>query len=499
VPEEDESRMPPLKVMRRRLNGVYSAEGFRGSTRRYVLIVAMLVGLASVPTLAAITAETLKDGSHSGAMDVPLMPAPSTGLVMPQPGSASTLPTASRGTGPAPPAPVLPPASSPASGPSSAAPIPSEPVSSGPAGGPVHGQAGKQSTRPSTSDNSEKDPENDSSGRGSASVDGSQGSGSPTATGSHGPSSGGVTSHNPGWGVPSSAGSSSAGSGSGSGLDNSDTDGPDLGGSGSGVSGLGDSGADSSGPESPSSSSESPSSGSGSSGSGSSGSGSSGSGSSGSGSSGTSSSASDGSRPHGSRSHRSQDDDSDGYDSGSSRPQGPHAHGSRNNGSHSSGSDDSGAGDEAHKPDDSDHKVHQPWCNDRDDCSSRPSHHHRPDRSRHCQCDELPHQAGNSQASRAGQRRTAVSFASQPPVARCGPVSNRRSAVTECPQNLRPARTTDRTQNSHRHQFAHAQTDAADLSYRGSHRVEHSRRTEEQRNSRVGHHHTADRHHSGRW
>jgi hypothetical protein len=29
--------------------------------------------------------------------------------------------------------------------------------------------------------------------------------------------------------------------------------------------------------------------------------------------------------------------------------------------------------------------------------------------------------------------------------------------------------------------------------------VEHSRRTEEQRNSRVGHHHTADRHHSGRW
>jgi hypothetical protein len=48
VPEEpdDDGLVPPIKVMRRRLNGVYSAEhGFAGTTRRYVLIVAMLVGL----------------------------------------------------------------------------------------------------------------------------------------------------------------------------------------------------------------------------------------------------------------------------------------------------------------------------------------------------------------------------------------------------------------------------------------------------------------------
>ena len=52
--QREDDHVPPIKVMRKRLNGVYRADaGFSGPTRRYVLIVAMLVGLASVPTLAA--------------------------------------------------------------------------------------------------------------------------------------------------------------------------------------------------------------------------------------------------------------------------------------------------------------------------------------------------------------------------------------------------------------------------------------------------------------
>src|SRR3954447_26668114 len=71
--------------MRKRLNGVYRADsGFSGPTRRYVLIVALLVGLASLPTLAAITAgsEEIDEGS-TGAMDAPFLPAPSAGAVIP--------------------------------------------------------------------------------------------------------------------------------------------------------------------------------------------------------------------------------------------------------------------------------------------------------------------------------------------------------------------------------------------------------------------------------
>src|SRR5689334_3677752 len=37
MPEEPGG--PPLKVLRKRLNGVYRADGFSGPTRRYVLIV----------------------------------------------------------------------------------------------------------------------------------------------------------------------------------------------------------------------------------------------------------------------------------------------------------------------------------------------------------------------------------------------------------------------------------------------------------------------------
>ncbi|MET0417607.1 MAG: hypothetical protein ABW022_16465 [Actinoplanes sp.] len=79
--------MPPMKVMRKRLNGVYRADsGFSGPTRRYVLIVAMLVGLASVPTLAAITAGSneLADGT-TDTMDVPFLPPASPGPIQSPP------------------------------------------------------------------------------------------------------------------------------------------------------------------------------------------------------------------------------------------------------------------------------------------------------------------------------------------------------------------------------------------------------------------------------
>jgi hypothetical protein len=81
----DDDLVPPLKVMRKRLNGVYRADsGFSGPTRRYVLLVALLVGLASVPTLAAITAGSneLADG-RSDTLDVPVLPPASPGPITP--------------------------------------------------------------------------------------------------------------------------------------------------------------------------------------------------------------------------------------------------------------------------------------------------------------------------------------------------------------------------------------------------------------------------------
>ncbi|GIM97217.1 hypothetical protein [Paractinoplanes toevensis] len=81
----DDDLVPPIKVMRKRLNGVYRADaGFSGPTRRYVLLVALLVGLASVPTLAAITAGSneLADG-RTDTMDVPVLPPALPGPVLP--------------------------------------------------------------------------------------------------------------------------------------------------------------------------------------------------------------------------------------------------------------------------------------------------------------------------------------------------------------------------------------------------------------------------------
>lgn len=83
-PEDGGGLVPPLKVLRKRLNGVYRADGFSGPTRRYVLIVVLLVGLASLPTLAAILAGTNQlDSGTTGAMDVPFLPPPSSGPVTP--------------------------------------------------------------------------------------------------------------------------------------------------------------------------------------------------------------------------------------------------------------------------------------------------------------------------------------------------------------------------------------------------------------------------------
>src|SRR3954453_13201741 len=75
--------------MRKRLNGVYRADtGFSGPTRRYVLIVALLVGLASVPTLAAITAGSseIADGG-TDPMDIPFLPPASPGPIQSRPDS----------------------------------------------------------------------------------------------------------------------------------------------------------------------------------------------------------------------------------------------------------------------------------------------------------------------------------------------------------------------------------------------------------------------------
>jgi hypothetical protein len=95
VPQQpDEDPVPPLKVMRKRLNGVYRADtGFSGPTRRYVLIVALLVGLASVPTLAAITAGSNEiAGGGTDTMDIPFLPPASPGPIRSRPDSRAGAP-----------------------------------------------------------------------------------------------------------------------------------------------------------------------------------------------------------------------------------------------------------------------------------------------------------------------------------------------------------------------------------------------------------------------
>ena len=73
--------------------------------------------------------------------------------------------------------------------------------------------------------------------------------------------------------------------------------------------------------------------------------------------------------------------------------------------------------------------------------------------------------------------------------------------MTERPQNARPARSADRTHNSHRYQPSTgdrpeggSQTTTATRAYRGSHRAERMHRPDDRdgarhRGSRMGHHH----------
>jgi hypothetical protein len=93
--------------------------------------------------------------------------------------------------------------------------------------------------------------------------------------------------------------------------------------------------------------------------------------------------------------------------------------------------------------------------------------------------------------------------------------SRRRSAVTERPQNVRPARTADRTHNSHRYQPSAAdrgestQTTTATRAYLGSHRAERMHRPDDRtgahhRSSRMGRHHVEQQqdnqdHQQNRW
>jgi hypothetical protein len=127
----DDGLVPPVKVLRKRLNGVYRDDGFSGPTRRYVLIVALLVGLASLPTLAAITAGSNElDGGTTGAMDVPFLPPP------------SSLP----GT---PPAPSRSPSASPPAGGPPAGDAPEGPAVGGDV---VQGHAGERASKPGPSE-----------------------------------------------------------------------------------------------------------------------------------------------------------------------------------------------------------------------------------------------------------------------------------------------------------------------------------------------------------
>ncbi|GIF08065.1 hypothetical protein [Actinoplanes siamensis] len=83
---DDDGYEPPLKVLRKRFNGVYREDhGFSGPTRRYLLMVAMLVGLASLPTLAVITAGTseIAGNRHDRALDAPFRPPPASSRVRP--------------------------------------------------------------------------------------------------------------------------------------------------------------------------------------------------------------------------------------------------------------------------------------------------------------------------------------------------------------------------------------------------------------------------------
>jgi hypothetical protein len=123
-PGADRSRSPGPEpvVLRRRFGRVYSADGFAGPTRRYVLGVVLLVTLASLPTLAAITAGSEILNEDREALTAPFLPEPIEGPVV------------------VPPPVVLPPGVSPGAPSAGGAP-------SGTSGS-VRGRAGRVRTRP---------------------------------------------------------------------------------------------------------------------------------------------------------------------------------------------------------------------------------------------------------------------------------------------------------------------------------------------------------------
>jgi hypothetical protein len=111
---DDDGFEPPLKVLRKRFNGVYREDhGLSGPARRYILLVAMLVALASVPTLAVITVGTreITGKDRTGAMDAPFLPPPVAGPV--RPSTQDQSPSAYGPPGRPPSVPVQPPTTTP--------------------------------------------------------------------------------------------------------------------------------------------------------------------------------------------------------------------------------------------------------------------------------------------------------------------------------------------------------------------------------------------------
>ncbi|MEV4640770.1 hypothetical protein AB0J80_25850 [Actinoplanes sp. NPDC049548] len=510
----DDGLVPPIKVLRKRLNGVYSAEGLTGPTRRYVLLVVMLVGLASLPTLAAITAGSneLADGG-STVTDVPFIPPASTGPVQ--------IPPSSAGSG-SPSPPVRGQAQKRKTKPSGYAGSRRSGVSSSTSGRTQHEPGGgvgePDGARPGRpvgwsgrplrpvepdesdvgggvpgSDGGSDGGDGSDAGGGSDGGDGSdaggdQDSGGGSDAGGGWDTGGGSDDHGDaggdggdGWGRDDAPGEHDDGAGWGS------DDGPGQGDDGQDDDGQEDDGQDE----------------------------------------GEQPGEHDGEQP-GEHDGEQPGDDAGGGQGGE-HPAG--GHGQADGG----GANDSDDSDNSDQPDSPPVKpVRPPWCTDRTQCSSRPSHHHRPDWTRHKHCEDASHRAHWSH-HRAGRKRTITVHIEpsgrhsrretvtesrrpgQPPrlkkiishrwAAPARSDTSRRSAMAERPQNLRPARDAARTHNSHRHQPAVDQQDDtyyAARSYRGSHRAERMHRADDnrtvalQRSSRSGRHH-ADPDNSNRW
>ncbi|GGQ46470.1 hypothetical protein [Couchioplanes azureus] len=475
MPEQpnDDGLVPPIKVLRKRLNGVYSAEGLTGPTRRYVLLVAMLVGLASLPTLAAITAGSseLADG-RTTVTDVPFIPLPSAGPVR-------TSPPASAGAGP--PTPI--------------------------GSAPIRGQAQNKKTRPRGYGHSAPDRTTTSNKSGIP-------SGAQRIIRPEGP-------HRPEKPArPGKPARPQAPTGSGhpgrpegpTGWDRPPW--PELTWPDEPTPPHGDEPAPPNGDEPTPPHGDEPA------------------------------------PPHGDEpvppdetdDSTPDDADADGAAGPGDRP----GHGDGDD----QGSDQDGPGGSPSPARPPAKPVYPPWCADRTHCSSRPSHHHRPDRSPHKHCEDVNHRAHWSH-HRAGSRRLITVHIepagrhgrgatvgehrrAEPPkrlkkvvthrwarVARTDSRkivshrraetartdSSRRSAMSERPQNLRTDRAPGRTHNGHRHQFVAEQADGTQFaarSYRGSHRAERMHRAEDNRTaalnriSRMGRHH-ADPDRTNRW